>query len=419
MNQDCKNTAETGRRGGEKLGIMGGTFDPVHKAHVWLAAAAAKFAGLDKVIFLPALRAPLRGAPNSASPADRVNMLKLALRDFPYPFEIELCEIENPGLAYSIDTADFLLKKHPGARLNWIIGDDHLQKLKNWKDAKLLCAKVGFICAPRQDGLLDLPPELSPLPNPEEILAARLSARAQAGERKVEESAGNCGGSAGDSGNSPNSARNSPDAAHNSPDAARYPVDDAHDSANGAHNPAGAAHDLSDGVPNQTDIARNYADAVHNPAGGARSFSPAGTNSSGGTNSPGGCADSQYNARTSPPAGRNPHAAAVNPGGGGTYSACARRDPPGGRAAAVAKIARILDALEVPQNAHIEFIPFKKMPHSATMIRAMLSKCGGENRARELDCMLDFRVLSYIKSHQLYGIAEGAIPHSQTQNDKP
>ena len=90
MNQDCKNTAETGRRGGEKLGIMGGTFDPVHKAHVWLAAAAAKFAGLDKVIFLPALRAPLRGAPNSASPADRVNMLKLALRDFPYPFEIEL-----------------------------------------------------------------------------------------------------------------------------------------------------------------------------------------------------------------------------------------------------------------------------------------------------------------------------------------
>lgn len=419
MNQDCKNTAETGRRWGEKLGIMGGTFDPVHKAHVWLAAAAAKFAGLDKVIFLPALRAPLRGAPNSASPADRVNMLKLALRDFPYPFEIELCEIENPGLAYSIDTADFLLKKHPGARLNWIIGDDHLQKLKNWKDAKLLCAKVGFICAPRQDGLLDLPPELSPLPNPEEILAARLSARAQAGERKVEESAGNCGGSAGDSGNSPNSAHNSPDAAHNSPGAARYPVDDAHDSANGAHNPAGAAHDLSDGVPNQTDIARNYADAVHNPADGARSFSPAGTNPSGGTNSPGGCADSQYNARTSPPAGRNPHAAAVNPSGGDTYSACARRDPPGGRAAAVAKIARILDALEVPQNAHIEFIPFKKMPHSATMIRAMLSKCGGENRARELDCMLDFRVLSYIKSHQLYGIAEGAIPHSQTQNDKP
>lgn len=419
MNQDCKNTAETGRRGGEKLGIMGGTFDPVHKAHVWLAAAAAKFAGLDKVIFLPALRAPLRGAPNSASPADRVNMLKLALRDFPYPFEIELCEIENPGLAYSIDTADFLLKKHPGARLNWIIGDDHLQKLKNWKDAKLLCAKVGFICAPRQDGLLDLPPELSPLPNPEEILAARLSARAQAGERKVEESAGNCGGSAGDSGNSPNSARNSPNSARYSPDAARYPADDAHDSANGAHNPAGAAHDLSDGAPNQTDIARNHANAARYPADGARSFSPAGTNSSGGTNSPAGCADSQYNARTSPPAGRNPHAAAVNPGGGDTYSACARRDPPGGRAAAVAKIARILDALEVPQNAHIEFIPFKKMPHSATMIRAMLSKCGGENRARELDCMLDFRVLSYIKSHQLYGIAEGAIPHSQTQNDKP
>lgn len=412
MNQDCKNIAEAGRRGGEKLGIMGGTFDPVHKAHVWLAAAAAKFAGFDKVIFLPALRAPLRGAPNSASPADRVNMLKLALRDFPYPFEIELCEIENPGLAYSIDTADFLLKKHPGARLNWIIGDDHLQKLKNWKDAKLLCAKVGFICAPRQDGLLNLPPELSPLPNPDEILAARLSARAQAGERKVEESAGNCGSSAGDSGNSPNSARYSPDAA-------RYPADDAHDSANGAHNPAGAAHDLSDGAPNQTDIARNYADAVHNPADGARSFSPAGTNSPAGcTNSPAGCTDPQYNARTSPPAGRDPHAAAVNPGGD-TYSACARREPPGGRAAAVAKIARILDALEVPQNARIEFIPLKKMPHSATMIRAMLSKCSGENRARELDCMLDFRVLSYIKLHQLYGIAEGAIPHSQTQNDKP
>lgn len=345
---------------------MGGTFDPVHKAHFRLAAAAAKFAGLDKVIFLPALRAPLRDVPNSAPPADRVNMLKLALRDFPYPFEIELCEIENPDLAYSIDTANFLLKKHAGARLNWIIGDDHLQKLKNWKDAGLLCAKVGFICAPRQNGLFDLPPELSPLPDPEEILAARLSERSHTGACGVKKPADDALRAADASGNS----------------------------ANGVRNSAGG----------------------ENPAGNARNFSAADANSA---NDNGG---SKCNARSFPAADcDSPAPAAVNPEGGGNRQnrACNKLKSIGRRAAAIAKIARSLNALEVPQNARIEFIPFKKMPHSATMIRAMLSKCGGEKCARELDCMLDFRVFSYIKSNQLYGIAEGAIPHSKAQNDKP
>ncbi len=132
-----------------RIGILGGSFDPVHKAHLALAESACKQAGLSRVIFIPAKQAPLRDAPVRASDIDRLAMLKLALRGFKYPYKIDEFEISRPQTSYSIDTALHLSQKYPGAELFWIIGADHVGKLSRWKQIGELGKIISFICAAR------------------------------------------------------------------------------------------------------------------------------------------------------------------------------------------------------------------------------------------------------------------------------
>ena len=139
-----------------KIGILGGSFDPVHNAHMALARAAYKYANLERLIFLPAGRAPMRAESYSASPADRLEMLKIALEKADFPCEILTVELESDKVSYTVDTARLLLKKYPHRRICWIIGDDHIRKLKYWKDSNELCSMVGFICAARESSLFDL-----------------------------------------------------------------------------------------------------------------------------------------------------------------------------------------------------------------------------------------------------------------------
>lgn len=129
---------------------MGGSFDPVHKAHKALALVAFEQCSLDKIIFIPARQANLRDEPVCANSAQRLKMLELSLADFQPPHEIELFEISNPQISYSINTADFLIQKYPNCSINWIIGADHLDKLKNWKSIDELSKKISFICAARE-----------------------------------------------------------------------------------------------------------------------------------------------------------------------------------------------------------------------------------------------------------------------------
>jgi len=130
-------------------GILGGTFDPVHKAHTELAAAAYARAHLDEIFFAPAHIAPLRDAPPQASDSQRLAMLKIAIDKLPFPRQIELFEMERENVGYSIDTARHLIKKYPNRKFYWIIGADHIAKLKQWKDISELCKLVEFVCAAR------------------------------------------------------------------------------------------------------------------------------------------------------------------------------------------------------------------------------------------------------------------------------
>ena len=139
------------------IGIFGGSFDPVHRAHILLARAACEQLHLDKIIFVLAHQAPLRDSPTHTSDEDRLAMLKLALSDFPYAWEISDFELKRGGTGYSIDTANFLISKYSDCNWYWIIGADHLSKLAKWKDIEILSELLTFAYAARKgfDATLD------------------------------------------------------------------------------------------------------------------------------------------------------------------------------------------------------------------------------------------------------------------------
>lgn len=116
-----------------RLGILGGTFDPPHVGHLLLAVDAYEALALDKLIFVPAAAQPLKAAaPASASPGDRLAMVKLAVGDDPR-FEVSEVEIRRGGLSYTVETLETLAAENPGAELVLILGMDALAALDRWK----------------------------------------------------------------------------------------------------------------------------------------------------------------------------------------------------------------------------------------------------------------------------------------------
>ena len=130
-----------------KIGVYGGTFDPVHHAHLILARAAAENLGLDKVLFVPAARSPDKAAP--AAPAGlRLEMLRTALAGESL-FEVEECELQRPAPSYTIDTIESLRQRYPGSELFFLLGDDNLAGLPQWRRFAELKTMVGFVVLTR------------------------------------------------------------------------------------------------------------------------------------------------------------------------------------------------------------------------------------------------------------------------------
>ena len=116
-----------------KIGILGGSFNPVHQGHVRLARIALKKLGLDRVLFVPCRIPPHKPSLQLAPARDRIAMLRLALKDEP-KFQLALHEIRRPGVSYSIDTLRRLRRDYRGARLIFLVGSDSLNELTAWKD---------------------------------------------------------------------------------------------------------------------------------------------------------------------------------------------------------------------------------------------------------------------------------------------
>ena len=126
-----------------RIGILGGTFDPVHIGHLVLARDAMDHFGLSKVLFVPSATPPHK-LQNGIRPArHRVAMLRAALRGI-RGFEVCTIEVERRGVSYSIDTVMELKRRYPRADLYFIIGADTLNELYSWRRIDELLALCKF-----------------------------------------------------------------------------------------------------------------------------------------------------------------------------------------------------------------------------------------------------------------------------------
>lgn len=114
-----------------KIGILGGTFDPVHHGHLITAQSLVELRNLEKIIFIPCYISPHKTEIIHTDPAHRLNMLKIATKNVSY-FDYSAIEINRAGISYSIDTLRELYTKYPEIEL--IIGYDNLEKFYTWKE---------------------------------------------------------------------------------------------------------------------------------------------------------------------------------------------------------------------------------------------------------------------------------------------
>lgn len=131
-----------------KIGIMGGTFDPIHIGHLILAEEAKNYFELDKVIFIPTGRPPHKYWDNMAEPINRYEMTLLATIDNP-DFIVSSIEIDREGTTYTIDTIKYLTKQYNNTEFYFITGADSIVEIFNWKNFKELLSLCRFVTAKR------------------------------------------------------------------------------------------------------------------------------------------------------------------------------------------------------------------------------------------------------------------------------
>jgi|HubBroStandDraft_1064217.scaffolds.fasta_scaffold579011_1 nicotinate-nucleotide adenylyltransferase len=136
-----------------KIGLFGGSFDPVHLGHLLAARAAREEAGLDRLIFIPAAQSPFKPEARPAPAADRLRWLRLALAG-DATAEVDDQEIRRGGPSYTIETVRNYAQNYPAAELFYLIGADQTAQLRLWRDAAELARLVEFLIIPRPGEVL-------------------------------------------------------------------------------------------------------------------------------------------------------------------------------------------------------------------------------------------------------------------------
>ena len=131
----------------ERIGIMGGTFNPVHQGHVDMARAAAAQENLDKVLFLPTGNPPHKHE-GVVDAEDRYRMVASAIAQEPAMVPSRL-ELERSGVIYTVDTLTLLKEKYPKAQFYYVIGADTLMELKHWRNYEKVLTLCTFLVCPR------------------------------------------------------------------------------------------------------------------------------------------------------------------------------------------------------------------------------------------------------------------------------
>lgn len=141
--------AETDTPPIRRVGVLGGTFDPPHLGHLWLATLAADAIGLDRVLFMPAAQPPHKGGQLVSRATDRLLMTRLAIAGDP-AFELCPIEMERPGPSYTIDSIDELERLYAGqAQLYLLMAADSLNAIDTWREPDRLLERIEWVVGPR------------------------------------------------------------------------------------------------------------------------------------------------------------------------------------------------------------------------------------------------------------------------------
>lgn len=141
-----------------KLGIYGGSFDPVHLGHLLVAQAAMEELGLDRLFFVPAAQSPFKPESAPAPGAMRLQWLRLALAG-KSNCEVDDREIRRGGISYTVDTLRDYAKRFPAAQLFYLIGADNAAKLNEWREPGELARLAEFVAIPRPGGAAPVFPQ--------------------------------------------------------------------------------------------------------------------------------------------------------------------------------------------------------------------------------------------------------------------
>ena len=132
-----------------KLGIFGGTFDPIHYGHLILAETAREACRLEEVRFLPAFSPPHKQNQKVTTGKQRVEMLEFATAGFP-EFVVDQRELKREGTSYTVDTLTEMTGQFPEAELHFLMGADSLIDLPNWREPQRI-AELAKIVAVNRD----------------------------------------------------------------------------------------------------------------------------------------------------------------------------------------------------------------------------------------------------------------------------
>lgn len=127
----------------KKIGLLGGTFDPIHHGHILIANYALNHLNLNSVELIPCFQSPHRSLP-IANTKDRIKMIELAIT--PYPkLKINTLEIQNKTISYTIDTLKILTEKNPSIKYYYILGADVYEKFSTWKNSDEILQLVSLV----------------------------------------------------------------------------------------------------------------------------------------------------------------------------------------------------------------------------------------------------------------------------------
>lgn len=132
----------------ERIGLFGGSFDPVHLGHLLVAQAALEELQLDRIFFVPAAHSPFKPDAKPTPSSERLQMLRLALAGNTRA-EVDEQEIHRGGISYTIETVRDYSRRFPKTKLFYLIGADHVASLPKWREAGELAKLVEFLIIPR------------------------------------------------------------------------------------------------------------------------------------------------------------------------------------------------------------------------------------------------------------------------------